>query len=126
MTFSKTGLKTGIAALAAMLTAGAAFAEDAAGKWTGVVKAPDGDIPFVLIVSKDAGGKLSAVGESPSQAPGMQIPAENVVSDGSKLTFDVAAVAGGYAGTWDDSKKAWVGMWTQQGLAMPLDFARAP
>lgn len=103
-----------------------AWAEDAAGKWTGMVKAPDGDIPFVLTVTKDAAGKLTAVGESPSQAPGVQIPAENVVSDGAKLTFDVAAVAGGYSGTWDAAKNVWVGTWKQGGYEMPLDFARAP
>ena len=102
-----------------------AWAEDAVGKWTGNVKAPDGDIPFVLTVTKDAAGKLAAVGESPSQAPGMQIPTENVVSDGAKLTFDVSAVAGNYAGTWDEAKKAWVGMWKQNGLDMPLAFTRA-
>jgi hypothetical protein len=103
-----------------------AWAEDAAGKWTGMVKAPDGDIPFVLTVTRGADGKLTAVGESPSQAPGAQIPAENVTSDGAKLTFDVAAVAGGYSGVWDEAKKAWVGTWKQQGFDMALDFARAP
>jgi hypothetical protein len=121
MTIRKFGLVT----LAAAMIAGAAYAEDAVGKWSGVVKAPDGDIPFVLNVTKDAAGKLAAVGESPSQAPGMQIPAENVVSDGATLTFQVAAVGGSYAGTWDEAKKSWLGMWKQNNFEMPLDFARS-
>jgi hypothetical protein len=103
-----------------------AWAEDVVGKWTGNVKAPDGDVPFVLTVTKDAAGKLTAIGESPAQAPGVQIPAENVVSDGAKLTFDVSMVAGNYAGTWDDAKKAWVGTWKQGGIDMPLQFTRTP
>jgi hypothetical protein len=103
-----------------------AWAEDAVGKWLGNVKSPEGEIPLVLTVTKDAAGKLAAVAESPEQAPGMQIPTENVVSDGLKLSFDVSVVAGDYAGTWDEAKKAWVGTWKQNGLEMPLDFARAP
>lgn len=121
MTIRRFGLVT----LAATMIAGAAYAEDAAGKWSGMVKAPDGDIPFVLSVAKGADGKLSAVGESPSQAPGVQIPAENVISDGSALTFDVAAVGGSYSGAWDEAKKAWVGVWKQGGFDMPLDFSRS-
>ena len=107
-----------------MWGAGAAWAEDAVGKWTGLVKSPDGDIPFVLNVAKDADGKLTAMGESPAQAPGMKIPADNVTSDGDTLTFDVASVAGRYEGAWDDAKKSWVGIWSQSGYDMPLDLAR--
>jgi hypothetical protein len=125
-TILKTIRRLMVAAGLALAGLAPAFAQDAVGKWSGNVKAPDGDIPFVLTVTKDAEGKLTAVGESPSQAPGMQIPAENVVSDGANLTFDVGAVAGNYAGTWDEAKKAWVGMWKQNGLGMPLDFTRAP
>lgn len=121
MTIRKFGLVT----LAAAMITGAAYAEDAAGKWSGVVKAPDGDIPFLLTVAKDEAGKLSAVGESPSQAPGVQIPAETVVSDGASLSFQVAAVGGSYAGVWDEAKKSWVGVWKQSGFDMPLDLARS-
>jgi hypothetical protein len=66
------------------------------------------------------------VAESPTQAPGIQIPAENVASDGAKLSFDVAMAAGSYASTWDEAKKIWAGTWTQNGTGMPLDLARAP
>jgi hypothetical protein len=114
------------AAMIAAVSAGAAWAEDAVGKWTGVVKAPGQDVPFILTVTKGEDGKLAATGESPSQAPGMVIPAENVASDGATLSFEVSLAAGSYSGTWDDAKKAWVGIWKQSGVDMPLDFARAP
>jgi hypothetical protein len=114
-----------MAAVVAM-TAGAAWAQDPVGKWSGIVKAPGQDVPFILNVTKDAEGKLAATGESPSQAPGMVIPAENVVSDGANLSFEVSMAQGSYAGTWDETKKAWVGIWKQSGFDMPLEFTRAP
>jgi len=110
---------------AALLGSGAAWAEDAVGKWAGIVKTPDAEIPLNLTVAKDAEGKLSATAESPTQAPGMVIPTENVSSDGDKLSFEVALAQGSYAGTWDAAKSAWVGVWKQGGLEMPMELKRA-
>ena len=110
----------------ALFGSSAAWAEDAVGKWTGFVKAPEADIPLNLSVTKDAAGALSATAESPTQAPGMVIPTENVASDGTKLSFDVAMAAGSYSGTWDAAKGAWVGVWKQGGLDMPMELKRAP
>ena len=110
----------------ALFGSGAAWAEDAVGKWVGVVKAPGAEIPLNLNVTKDAAGALSATAESPMQAPGMVIPTENVTSDGNQLKFDVAMAAGSYTGTWDAAKGAWVGMWKQGGLDMPMELKRAP
>ena len=126
MTFLKYGLKFGVATMAAVMVAGAAWAEDAVGKWVGVVKAPEADIPFNLTVAKDNSGALSATAESPSQAPGMVIPTENVASDGDKLSFEVAMAQGSYAGTWDAANGAWVGVWKQNGFDMPMELRRAP
>src|SRR5690349_2043847 len=58
----------------AMTAAPFAMAQEPAGKWTGIVKAPGLDIPLVLVVTKAADGKLSATVESPNQAPGMLMP----------------------------------------------------
>jgi hypothetical protein len=114
-----------VVALAVTLTP-VAFAEDAVGKWTGIVKAPDAEVPAIVTIAKGADGKLSANLESPSQAPGQQFPADKVESDGAKLTFEAAAIAGSYSGTWDAGQKAWVGKWTQGGVEMALDLSRAP
>jgi|JI9StandDraft_1071089.scaffolds.fasta_scaffold12811_5 hypothetical protein len=110
----------------ALFGSGAAWAEDAVGKWAGVVKAPEADIPFNLTVAKDGAGVLTATAESPTQAPGMVIPTENVASDGDKLSFEVAMAQGSYAGTWDAAKNAWVGVWKQSGYEMPMELKRAP
>lgn len=110
----------------AVLGAGAAWAEDAVGKWLGVVKAPEADIPFNLTVAKDAAGALSATAESPSQAPGMVIPTENVASDGDTLSFEVGMAQGSYSGTWDAANAVWIGVWKQNGFEMPMELRRAP
>lgn len=110
--------------LAAM--APGAWAEDPVGKWTGPVKTPAADLPVVVTVTKAAEGKLAATLESPVQAPGMQIPVDAVTSDGATMTFAIAQILGDYKGTWDETQKAWVGTWTQNGTAMKLDLTRAP
>ena len=115
-----------IAAGLVLVSAGAAWAEDAVGKWTGVVKAALADIPLNVTVTKGTDGKLAATVESPTQARGTAIPTENVTSDGKALSFEVAMVMGSYSGTWDASKKAWVGTWKQNGDEMQLDLAQAP
>ncbi|MEQ1784225.1 MAG: hypothetical protein ABMA14_22960 [Hyphomonadaceae bacterium] len=115
-----------VGALSASAMIGTAFAEDAAGKWIGVVKAPGADIPFNVTVAKGASGDLTATAESPTQAPGMVIPTEAVKSDGASFSFDVSMAQGSYSGTWDAAKNAWVGIWKQSGINMPLEFTRAP
>ncbi len=119
------GIFVAVGMAVAMLGTSAAWAEDAAGKWLGVVKAPDADIPFNLTVAKDEAGTLTATAESPTQAPGMVIPTENVASDGDTLSFEVALAQGSYAGMWDATKAAWVGVWKQGGLDMPMELKRA-
>jgi len=81
---------------------------------------------MIMIVSREADGRLSARLESPTQAPGVPVPTQNVESDGSRLSFTSSMVQGSYAATWDEARKAWVGKWTQNGVDMSLDWARAP
>jgi hypothetical protein len=115
-----------IAAGLVLVSAGAAWAEDAVGKWTGVVKTPEGgEIPLNVTVTKGTDGKLAATVASPTQAPGVEIPTENVTSDGKTLGFEVGVVTGSYSGTWDATKKTWVGTWKQDGEEMQLDLAKA-
>lgn len=123
---SARGVFVAMGMTAALFGSGAAWAQDAVGKWVGVVKAPEADIPLNLTVTKDGAGALSATAESPTQAPGMVIPTENVTNDGDKLSFDVALAQGSYAGIWDAANSAWIGVWKQNGLEMPMELRRAP
>jgi hypothetical protein len=115
-----------ILAASAIAMAGAAWAEDAVGKWKGDLNMPTGAVlPLVITVAKAADGKLSAQLESPAQAPGKQFPADTITSDGTKMTFTLAAMRVSYTGTWDVKKKAWVGTFTQGG-DVPLELKRTP
>jgi uncharacterized protein len=118
-------LYAGLSALALFALAPHASAEDAAGKWSGAVKTPMGDIPVVITILKDAAGKFSAGLESPTQAPGQVLPADACASDGVKLTISATIIMGSYAATWDADKKVWVGKWTQGGEDASLDLSRS-
>ncbi|HEX5008513.1 MAG TPA: hypothetical protein VFV70_15470 [Hyphomonadaceae bacterium] len=108
-------------AACSLAVAAAAWAEDAAGKWSGVVA---GAIPIVITVTKAADGKLSATLESTAQAPGQQFPLDTITSDGATLSFSLAMVQASFTGRWDAAQKAWVGTFTQ-GADVPLSLTRA-
>ena len=115
-------------AAASLAMAASAWAEDAVGKWTGTLMGtPQGDLPIVITVAKGADGKLTANLESPAQAPGQQMPATTITSDGATIAFALASVPGSpsYTGKWDAAKKAWVGTFTQGGGSLPLSLTRA-
>jgi hypothetical protein len=105
--------------------AAAAWAEDPVGRWVGSLKQQDGtSLGVGLKVAKGADGKLVGVGETAQSTD--PIPMENMISDGSKISFSSAAVQGSYEGSWDDASKSWKGTWTQNGQGQPLALTRAP
>ena len=108
------------AAVAALMTGGAANAEDAAGDWAGVLL---GQLHLVVHLTKGSDGKLTGTMESLDQGDA-KIPVGAVDATADHLTFTVPAVHGSYDGTWDDTKKQWTGSWTQS-QAIPLDLHRA-
>ena len=113
-------------AACSMALAAAAWAEDAAGKWTGTIAGtPQGDLPLVVTVAKGADGKLTGTLESPAQAAGQKFPLDTITSDGTTLTWSLAMVQASFTGKWDAKLKAWVGTFTQGG-SVPLSFKRAP
>ena len=111
--------------LAATAMAGSAWAEDAAGKWIGTVKAPGQELPIVLIISKATDGKLSATLESTAQAPGALIPVDMVASDGATLTFSIATLLAEYKGVWNAEAKSWIGELIQSDFPMKVTMTRA-
>jgi len=114
--------------VAAAVLAGAgglAFAQEAAGKWTGMIKTPAGDLPIVVTVSKGADGALTGGLESPSQAPGMIIPLANLKANDELFSFDAPSIQGDFTGVWQDDRKSWSGAWTQGGRSLPLELAKS-
>ncbi len=104
---------------------GAALAQEAAGKWTGVIKVPGGELPIVVTIAKAADGSLSGGLESPSQAPGMVIPIDTIKADDELFSFTIAAIDGDFMGVWQDETKTWSGAWTQSGRSLPLELKPA-
>jgi pimeloyl-ACP methyl ester carboxylesterase len=106
-------------ALTAMLAAGSAKAEEAAGDWSGLLA---GQLHIIVHVSKDAGAHYGATLESPDQG-NIVLAADQVAADADHFSFTIPKIGGRFAGTWDARKDAWVGTWTQ-GPTLPLVLAR--
>jgi hypothetical protein len=90
------------------------------GTWQGTLPNPmGGQIRVVLHVTRTAEGVLSATMDSPDQnASG--IPVAKITVEGQKVSLDVAAVGGSFAGTLDPEKKEISGTWRQSGEELPL------
>lgn len=114
-----------LAAGIALACSSAALAQEAAGKWTGVIKVPGGDLPIIVTIKKAADGSLSGGLESPSQAPGMVIPIDTIKADEELFSFTIAAIDGDFMGVWQDEAKTWSGAWTQGGRSLPLELKPA-
>lgn len=107
------------AAALALLAGGAARAEDAAGDWTGVLM---GQLHVIIHLEKGGDGKWSGTLQSPDQGP-TRIPLGDVDATPDHLKFTAPTIHGAYDGTWDDTKKQWVGTWSQ-GASLPLALHR--
>ena len=101
------------------LSAGQVRAEEAAGDWGGLLA---GQLHVIIHVKKAGDGSYSASLESPDQGT-FVLPADTVTATPDHLAFAIAKISGSYDGTWDATKNAWVGTWTQ-GQAMPLVLSR--
>ncbi len=113
-----------VATMLAMFAAGAA-AQEAAGKWAGVVKAPGAELPIIVTVAKAADGTLSGGLESPTQAQGMVIPIDTIKADEELFSFTIPSIQGDFMGVWQDEVKSWSGAWTQSGRSFPLELKPA-
>lgn len=118
---------TGLLAAAglALACAGAAWAQEAAGKWTGMIKVPGQDLPVIVTIAKAADGTLSGGLESPTQAPGMVIPIDTIKADDELFSFTINTIQGDFMGVWQEETKTWSGAWTQSGQSFPLELAPA-
>jgi len=108
------------AGVLALLSGTAARAEDAAGDWAGLLL---GRLHVVVHLTRGADGKLTGVLESLDQGDA-KIPVGTVDATADHLAFTAPAAHGSYDGKWDDTRKQWIGTWTQ-GQSIPLDLHRA-
>jgi hypothetical protein len=102
--------------------AGAASAQtNLAGTWQGRLEPEPGKsltIQFVITAKPD--GTYTAVVTSPDDGAIKNVPAKSVTFTGDKLSIDVPALSGSYAGTL--RKGALDGEWSQAGARLPLSL----
>jgi len=92
------------------------------GDWAGVLRAGEVSLSLVLHLHAAPGGKIEGSLDSLDQGS-TGIACDNVTFEGQKLTFDVPAVRGNYAGTLSSDGNKLSGTWTQ-GSPLPLELTR--
>ena len=103
-------------------TAPFAGARSIAGDWHGTLSTGNGDLLLVLHIMESGDGSLKATLDSVNQhANG--IPVTTVTFKDSKLSLEVEAIHGSYAGTVNADATEITGTWTQ-GQSFPLNFKR--
>jgi hypothetical protein len=89
------------------------------GTWHGRLEvAPGKTIVIHFVIAAEPGGKYSAVLTSPEDGAIKDVRAGSVKYADNRLTVDVPALSGGYAGTLRNG--AFEGEWTQEGTKLPL------
>lgn len=108
----------------ALVPAGGAFGQEAAGEWNGLLQVGGVELRIGVSIQAKPDGGLSGALTSPDQGPG-GIPVQGIRVDDGVLRFAVPQIRGSYQGRWDPARNAWDGTWTQ-GAQLPLTLARGP
>jgi hypothetical protein len=107
--------------LAAALAGPAAAQTNLAGTWQGRLEvAPGTTLAIHFVIAAEPAGGYSAVVTSPDSGAIKNVPATSVTFADGKLTVDVPALSGGYAGTLNGG--AFEGEWSQEGAKLPLSL----
>ena len=92
------------------------------GDWTGKLETGGPTLTLIFHI-KTADGKTTVTIDSPEQGAA-GIPVNSIARDGQKVSMDVAAVMGSYAGTLATDGKSIAGTWTQPGGSLPLTVTK--
>ncbi len=105
----------------ASLAGPAAAQTNLAGKWQGKLEvAPGQTMTIHFVIAAKPGGGYTAVVTSPDDGAIKNVSAKSVQYADSRLTIDVPALSGGYAGTLRDGVLE--GEWSQEGAKLPLSL----
>jgi hypothetical protein len=107
--------------LCAAVVLPAAAQTNIAGTWQGRLEvAPGTSLTIQFVITAEQGGGYSAVVTSPDSGAIKNVRAAGVTFADSRLTLDVPALSGGYAGTLRDGVLE--GEWQQEGAKLPLSL----
>jgi outer membrane receptor protein involved in Fe transport len=116
-------LRAALAATAAAVLATPAVAQEApqtaAGAWHGVLIAGPNVLRVVVRVTAGPDGKLQGEFVSIDQSP-KGFPLADPKVAGGAFSFTLPQIAGSYEGKWDPARSAWVGVWKQGPVSLPL------
>jgi hypothetical protein len=105
----------------AMFSGPATAQTDLAGTWHGRLEvAPGKTIAIHFVIAAEPGGRYSAVVTSPDDGAIKNVRAGSIKYADNRLTIDVPALSGGYAGTLRNG--AFEGEWSQEGAKLPLSL----
>jgi D-alanyl-D-alanine-carboxypeptidase/D-alanyl-D-alanine-endopeptidase len=107
----------------AMAGAGAAWAEDPAGDWKGVVTTPGGPLHVAVHLHASGAGAYAGTADSPDQGA-YDLPLSKVIATAETMSFELPVAHASYAGKWDPTAHQWTGSFTQGGGGMPLNLTR--
>ncbi len=102
----------------------AAIAAELEGTWNGTMDVKGKQLHIVLTMLNQADG--TAIGSVVNLDQGrLEIPVTVIAQSASTLTFDLRAVGGSYAGTFNNDRTELVGTYRQGALEAPMTFRRA-
>lgn len=96
-------------------------AADPVGDWIGTLNA-DSPVRVALHFTRE-NGVLTGTAESPDQGAVGFVMSE-VILDGDHLNFSIDSIDGRFVGSWDAAKQHYVGIWSQGGRMVALEFGR--
>ena len=101
----------------------APVAKELEGTWNATLAANGTERQLVLTLSNQPDG--TADGNILNVEEGLEIPIDVITQKASRLTLDMKAIGGSYAGTLDAQGTELAGTFTQGSIALPLTFRRA-
>jgi uncharacterized protein len=111
-------LLAAVLALLVQIARAAPATNELAGNWQGTLDAGGTKLRLLFRITKASGGWTATMDSVDQGARG--IPVETVSLKDKTLRLEVAAVNGGYAGTFDAAGTKATGQWTQSGQSLPL------
>ncbi|HTY11818.1 MAG TPA: alpha/beta fold hydrolase [Bacteroidota bacterium] len=100
-----------------------ASAKNVAGIWQGTLKVQALELRVVFHIQSDSAAGLQATLDSPDQGA-KGIPVDNVSYRLDSLVLTINAIGGAYQGIVQPGDSVVIGMWKQQGAALPLELHR--
>jgi CubicO group peptidase (beta-lactamase class C family) len=102
-----------------------AAAQEAAGRWSGVLQVSDTTaLRLIVTISVTKTGEVFGTLDVPMQGV-VGLPLANLQTADRTVSFDVPAVAGRYQGRWNATAENWAGTWSQGGASLPLNLSLA-